>query len=109
MTYWRAGGGCSKLELKVAMAEDFAFFSESGVPDLGYTFLTSGGGVDRFLALGFSKLAARALNAGDLPLTRTLSGLKDMLLERCDFSGAADRPPYETAVLLFGFCHGKST
>lgn len=38
--------------------------------------------MERFLAFGFSKAAAKALKAGDLPLTLTLSGLKDMLLER---------------------------
>jgi hypothetical protein len=38
--------------------------------------------VERFLLLELSKLAANAVNAGDLPLTRTRSGLKDMLLER---------------------------
>lgn len=77
-----------------------------GVLDFGKGFLTTGGGVERFLE--FSKVAARALKAGDLPLTRTRSGLKDILLERCccDFSGTAaveDLPPYCPPVLLFGF------
>lgn len=50
-----------------------------------------------------SKVEAKALNAGDLPLTRGLSEVKeDTLLERCDFSGAADLPPYETGILLLG-------
>lgn len=60
-------------------AELGADVAVSGEMDFGKIFLATGGGVERFLALGFSKLAARALNAGDLPLTRTLSGLKDML------------------------------
>jgi hypothetical protein len=100
----RAGGGCSKLAVSAAIAEELeASFAESGLTDFGYTFLTTGGGVERFLALGLSKLAARALKAGDLPLTRTLSGLKDMLLERCDLSGTLDLPPCETGVLRLGF------
>lgn len=37
------------------------------VPDFGYTFLTIGGGVERFLSLGFSKVDAMVLNAGDRP------------------------------------------
>lgn len=58
-----------------------------------------------FLVLEFSKAAANALKAGDLPRTRTRSGLNDTLLERCDISGKeADLPPYETGVLLLGFC-----
>ena len=92
----RAEGGCSKLELSAAMAADFgAVFAESGVIDFGYSFLTTGGGVERFLALGFSKLAASALKAGDLPLTRTRSGLTDMLREeRWVLSGTLlDLPP----------------
>lgn len=91
----RAGGGCSKLELSAAIAADFgADFAESGVTDLGYSFLTTGGGVERFLAFGFSNAAAKALKAGDLPLTRTRSGLKDMLRERWDLSGTLlDLPP----------------
>lgn len=91
-----AGGDCSKEALSAAIAADLeASFAESGVTDFGYIFLTTGGGVERFLALvlGFSKLAASALKAGDLPLTRTRSGLKDMLLDRCDFSGTLDLPP----------------
>lgn len=77
------GPDFSKPALSAAIAEAFeASFAESGVTDFGYNFLTTGGGVERFLALGFSKVAARALNAGDLPLTRTRSGLKDMLRER---------------------------
>lgn len=75
--------------------------------DLGYNFDPIGGGVDRFLTLDFSKVAARAVNAGDRPLTRSLSGLKDTLLERCDFSGAEDLPPYEAGILLFGFYEKK--
>lgn len=89
-----AGPGFSKPAVSDAIADDFeANFDESGVTDLGYNFLTIGGGVERFLALAFSKVAANALKAGDLPLTRTRSGLKDMLLERCDFSGTLDLPP----------------
>jgi len=56
-------------------------FEESGDTDFGSCFLTTGG-VDRFRAFGFSKLAANALKAGDLPLTLTRSGLNDILLER---------------------------
>lgn len=48
--------------------------------DLENDFLATGGGVDRFRAFEFSKVAANALNAGDLPLTLTRSGLKDVLL-----------------------------
>ena len=100
----RAGGGLSKLALRAANVEDFATdnFAESELINFGKIFRFIGGGVERFLALGFSKLAANALKAGDLPLTRTLSGLKDMLLDRCDLSGTADLPPYATG-LLFGF------
>lgn len=77
------GAVFSKLEVSAAIAADFeASFAESGVTDFGYNFLAIGGGVERFLAFGFSKVAASALKAGDLPLTRTRSGLKDMLLER---------------------------
>lgn len=73
----------SKPTVRAAIDADFgANFAESGVTDFGYNFLTTGGGVDKFLALGFSKAAARALKAGDRPLTRTRSGLKDMLLDR---------------------------
>lgn len=77
------------------MAEDLgARLAESGVIDFGYSFLIIGGGVERFLAFGFSKVAASALKAGDLPLTRTRSGLTDMLRERWDFSGKPpDLPP----------------
>ena len=57
-------------------------FEGSGEADLGACFLTAGGGVDRFRALGLSKLAASALKAGDLPLTLTRSGLNDILLDR---------------------------
>ena len=91
----RVGGDDSKLVLSAAIAEAWgASFAESGVTDFGYIFLTTGGGVERFLALGFSNVAASALKAGDLPLTRTRSGLKDMLRERWDFSGTLlDLPP----------------
>jgi hypothetical protein len=102
----RAEGGCSKLEVSAAMALDFdASIAESGVVDFGYSFLITGGGVERFLALELSKVAASALKAGDLPLTRTRSGLTDMLREeRCwDLSGTLlDLPPY-VGVLRFGF------
>jgi hypothetical protein len=54
-------------------------FTGSG-EDFENDFLATGGGVDRFRAFEFSKLAANALNAGDLPLTLTRSGLKDVLL-----------------------------
>lgn len=99
----RAGGGCfSNDAVRAAIAADF--FAESGVTDFGYSFFTTGGGVERFLALGFSNAAASALKAGDLPLTRTRSGLKDILLERCDLSGTLlDLPPYDTGVLRLGF------
>lgn len=65
------------------MAESLgAGFAVSCAPDFGYSFLTIGGGVERFLVFVFSKVAASALKAGDLPLTRTRSGLTDMLRER---------------------------
>jgi hypothetical protein len=56
-------------------------------PDFGNSFLTAGGGVERFLVLllvllGFSKADVNTLKAGDLPRTRGRSGLVDMLLER---------------------------
>lgn len=101
----RAEGGCSKLEVSAAMALDFdASIAESGVVDFGYSFLITGGGVERFLALALSKVAASALKAGDLPLTRTRSGLTDMLREeRWDLSGTLlDLPPYEV-VRRLGF------
>ena len=64
--------------------------------------------MDRFRGLGFSKFAARALNAGDLPLTRARSGLNDVtLLDRCcGFSGTpTDLPiPWAVGVRLLGFC-----
>lgn len=75
--------------------------------DFGKTFLTNGGGVDKFLELGFSKLAASALNWGDLPRTRTLSGLNDMLLGRCALSGTADLPVCEMDDLRLGLYHVK--
>lgn len=80
----RAGAGCSKPALIKAMAADLEVsFAGSRIPDFGKSFVTIEGGVDIFLAFVFSKLAARALNAGDLPLSRTLSGLNDdTLLER---------------------------
>jgi hypothetical protein len=74
--------GFSKEDVTVAMDEDFGLAILSGVIDFGYSFLTTGGGVERLRVSGFSKLAARALNAGERPRTRTLSGLKDTLLER---------------------------
>jgi hypothetical protein len=42
----------------------------SGPADLGKSFLTAGGGVERFLVLGFSKLEVSAAKAGDLPRSR---------------------------------------
>ena len=54
-------------------------------PDFGKSFLTAGGGVERFLVLillVFSKAEVNILKAGDLPRTRGRSGLVDMLLER---------------------------
>jgi hypothetical protein len=57
----------------------------SGPPDFGKSFLTAGGGVERFLVLlllVFSKAEVNILKAGDLPRTRGRSGLVDMLLER---------------------------
>lgn len=87
----------------MAIEDDLgANLAESGEMDFGYSFLTTGG-VERFLAFGFSKFAARALKAGDLPLTRTRSGLKDMLRDRCDLSGTLDLPPYDVGVRLLGF------
>lgn len=76
--------GRSKEVERAAIAVDFGATSreESDVADLRFSLLTTGGGVDRFRALGFSKLAANALKAGDLPRTRTRSGLKEVLLER---------------------------
>lgn len=59
-----------------------ASFDVSGPVDLGKSFLTAGGGVERFLVLGFSKAEVNAAKAGDLPRTRWHSGLVDMLLER---------------------------
>lgn len=77
------------------MTEDLgARFAVSGVIDFGYSFLIIGGGVERFLTFEFSKVAASALKAGDLPLTRTRSGLTDMLRERWEVSGKPlDLPP----------------
>ena len=67
---------------------------ESGVLDFGYSFLIIGGGVERFLTFELSKVAAKALKAGDLPRARARSGLTDILRERCDFSGKPpDLPP----------------
>lgn len=100
-----AEGGRSKAEPSAAMDLDFdASIAESGVVDLGYSFLITGGGVERFLALALSKVAASALKAGDLPLTRTRSGLTDMLREeRWDLSGTLlDLPPY-VGVRRLGF------
>jgi hypothetical protein len=78
-------------------------FEESEDTGFGTCFLTTGGGVDRFRAFGFSKLAANALKAGDLPLTLIRSGLNDMLLERWDLSGTLDLPVCVDVVdLLFG-------
>jgi hypothetical protein len=55
----------------------------SGHPDFEKGFLTTGGGVERFLVLlVFSKAEVNILKAGDLPRTRGRSGLVDMLLER---------------------------
>ena len=51
----------------------------------------------------FSKFAASALKAGDRPLTRALSGLEVILLDRgCDLSGTLDRLLY-AGTLLLGF------
>lgn len=73
--------GRSKEADRLEIAADFgATFEESSNTGFGEGFLWAGG-VERFLEFGFSKLAASALKAGDLPLTRTRSGLKDMLLE----------------------------
>ncbi|KAL7587239.1 hypothetical protein Lser_V15G38172 [Lactuca serriola] len=95
------GGGCSKVAVSDAIALDrAAAFGESAAPDFGYGFLTRGGGVDRFLAFAFSNVEARALKAGDLPLTRTRSGLNDTLLERCGFSVATDLPPCDDTALF---------
>ena len=79
------------------MAEDLGTScAVSFATDFGYSFLIIGGGVERFLAFELSKLAASALKAGDLPLTRTRSGLTDMLREERweDLSGTLlDLPP----------------
>lgn len=74
--------GLSKEDVIGAIDADFGLAILSGVTDFGYSFLTTGGGVERLRVSGFSKLAARALNAGERPRTRTLSGLNDTLLER---------------------------
>lgn len=75
--------GVSNVEVNVDITSDLGevILVEFGVRNLGKSFLptSGGGGVERFL-FGFSKLAASALKAGDLPLTRVLSELKDMLL-----------------------------
>lgn len=99
------GGGCSKVAVSDVIAVDrTTTLGESVAPDFGYGFLTRGGGVDRFLAFAFSNVEARALKAGDLPLTRTRSGLNDTLLEHCGFSVATDLPPCDdTGARLFGF------
>jgi len=75
-------GRSKEAEIAVIEAVLGGGFEESGDTDFGSCFLTTGGGVDRFRAFGFSKLAANALKAGDLPLTLTRSGLNDILLER---------------------------
>lgn len=78
----RVALGRSKEAEIAAIEAVFGGGLESGETGFGGCFLTTGGGVDRFRAFGFSKLAANALKAGDLPLTLTRSGLNDMLLER---------------------------
>lgn len=101
-------GGFSKDEDRDAIAADLGggcTFEGSGESDLGCNFLTTGGGVER-LRSGFSKFAASALNAGDRPLTRTRSGLKDMLLLDLPWalSGTLERPVCDVVcVRLFGF------
>lgn len=45
-------------------------FGNSDPPDLGKSFLTAGGGVERYRVLGFSKAEAIAVKAGDLPRIR---------------------------------------
>lgn len=91
-------------EVLEAMAFDLdeAALVGSGLTDFGKSFLTIGGGVDRFLVLGFSKFDARELNAGDRPLTRGLSEVRHTLRDRCDFSGVPVLPPM--AILLLGCC-----
>ena len=42
-------------------------FDVSGPAGLGKSFLMAGGGVERFLVLGFSKVEVNAAKAGDLP------------------------------------------
>jgi hypothetical protein len=101
-------GGFSKDEDRAAITAALGggcIFEGSGESDLGCSFLTTGGGVER-LRSGFSKFAASALNAGDRPLTRTRSGLKDMLLLDlpCALSGTLERPVCDVVcVRLFGF------
>lgn len=74
----------------------------SGPPDFGKSFLTAGGGVERFLVLGFSKAEANAVKAGYLPRTRGRSGLVDMLLGHCDLSCPVLLPE-NAGVRRFGF------
>lgn len=104
-----AGVGVCKPALSAAIAADLeAWPPDSVATDLGKSFPIIVGGVDKFLALWFSKVEAKALNAGDRPLTRTLSALTDTLLERCDFSGAPDLPPM-TGTLLLGLYQMANT
>ena len=62
--------GDSKVAVRAAIASDLedSFAAGSVIIDFGKTFLSSGGGIERFLALVFSNVAAIILNAGDLPL-----------------------------------------
>lgn len=86
--------------LSAAIEEDLGpSFDISGATALEITFLINGGGVERFLAPGLSKLAANAVKAGDLPLTRSRSGLNETLLERV----CSGKPDLEMGVFLLGF------
>ena len=73
-------GRSKEADIAAIEAALWGGFTGSGEEDFENDFLATGGGVDRFRAFEFSKVAANALNAGDLPLTLTRSGLKDVLL-----------------------------
>lgn len=78
----RFGLGCSN-KAEIAAIESALWGGFTGSGDvlgvvLGDGFVATGG-VDRFRAFGFSKLAANAVNDGDLPLTLARSGLEDVV------------------------------
>jgi hypothetical protein len=96
--------GPSKELVRVLMADCLdGGFDESGAPDFGKSCLITGGGVERFLVLGFSKADVNVVKAGDFPQTQGRSGLVDMLLVRCDLSAPVLLP--ENAIIRrLGFC-----